>query len=55
MLVFSLGVIAVQVVWSRIWLAHFRYGPLEWAWRCVTWWQWQPLHKQAAAATAMNR
>ena len=55
MLVFSLGVIVVQVVWSRIWLAHFRYGPLEWAWRCVTWWQWQPLRKQAPAATAMNR
>lgn len=55
MLVFSLGVIVVQLVWSRIWLGHFRYGPLEWAWRCVTWWQWQPLRKHAPAATAMNR
>ncbi|MGP4015007.1 DUF418 domain-containing protein [Saccharopolyspora sp. 5N708] len=23
-------------MWSRWWLARFRYGPLEWAWRCVT-------------------
>ncbi|AKH42521.1 uncharacterized protein FHS61_000291 [Altererythrobacter atlanticus] len=22
--------------WSRPWLARFRYGPLEWLWRCLT-------------------
>jgi uncharacterized membrane protein YeiB len=22
---------------SRIWLRHFRYGPLEWVWRAITW------------------
>jgi uncharacterized protein len=22
--------------WSRAWLPHFRYGPLEWLWRCLT-------------------
>ena len=31
------GIIAVQVVVSRWWLARYRYGPLEWAWRWATW------------------
>lgn len=31
-----------QVAGSRWWLARFRYGPLEWAWRCGTWWQLVP-------------
>lgn len=49
MLVFAVGIIAVQVVWSRLWLARFRYGPLEWAWRCITWWDLQPIRAQAPA------
>jgi uncharacterized protein len=28
----------VQAIVSPIWLRAFRYGPLEWAWRCLTWW-----------------
>ncbi|MBK1787651.1 DUF418 domain-containing protein [Prauserella cavernicola] len=32
------AILVVQAIWSRWWLARFRYGPLEWAWRCVTWW-----------------
>lgn len=26
----------VMLAWSRPWLARFRYGPLEWLWRCLT-------------------
>ncbi|WP_433756926.1 DUF418 domain-containing protein [Nocardia sp. CA-135398] len=36
------GIIAVQAVWSYCWLRWFRYGPLEWVWRCVTWWRLVP-------------
>ncbi|HEV7470196.1 MAG TPA: DUF418 domain-containing protein [Pseudonocardia sp.] len=36
-LVLGACVIAVQSVVSRIWLHHFRYGPLEWVWRAMTW------------------
>lgn len=32
----ALAVCAVMLAWSRPWLAHFRYGPLEWLWRCLT-------------------
>ena len=27
---------ALMLVWSKPWLDHFRYGPLEWLWRCLT-------------------
>lgn len=27
---------AVMLGWSRPWLARYRYGPLEWLWRCLT-------------------
>src|SRR5690606_2161812 len=26
----------LMLAWSRPWLRHFRYGPLEWLWRCLT-------------------
>lgn len=27
---------ALMLLWSKPWLERFRYGPLEWAWRCLT-------------------
>ncbi|MEV4125615.1 DUF418 domain-containing protein [Nocardia sp. NPDC049707] len=36
------AIIAVQALWSYHWLRWFRYGPLEWVWRCATWWQLVP-------------
>lgn len=27
---------AIMLGWSRPWLERFRYGPLEWLWRCLT-------------------
>ncbi|MCA1226690.1 DUF418 domain-containing protein [Saccharopolyspora sp. 6M] len=52
MLGFAVAVIAVQAVWSRLWLAHFRYGPLEWAWRCLTWWNLPPIRLRGLPASA---
>lgn len=34
---------AVQMVISPIWVKHFRFGPLEWCWRSLTYWQRQPM------------
>jgi uncharacterized protein len=31
-----LGLFALQVITSRIWLSRFHYGPLEWLWRMMT-------------------
>lgn len=27
---------AVMLLWSKPWLERYRYGPLEWLWRCLT-------------------
>ncbi|MFD5867398.1 DUF418 domain-containing protein [Corynebacterium sp. NPDC060344] len=39
------GIIVVEAIWSPLWLARFRYGPAEWAWRCVTWWRKVPIRR----------
>ncbi|MGH3786636.1 MAG: DUF418 domain-containing protein [Pseudonocardiaceae bacterium] len=41
----TVGIILVQVVWSWVWLRHFRYGPTEWLWRCLSWWQPAPIRR----------
>lgn len=38
---------AAQLVWSPIWLARFRFGPLEWMWRSLTYWKRQPMRRAA--------
>ena len=35
-IVVVLAVWAVQLIYSPIWLRHFRFGPAEWAWRSLT-------------------
>ncbi len=34
-----------QLIASPIWLKYYRFGPLEWAWRSLTYWQRQPFKK----------
>ena len=36
LVLFVLGVWALQMWWSQAWLAKHRYGPAEWAWRVAT-------------------
>lgn len=36
---------AVMLAWSKPWLDRFRYGPLEWLWRSLTYRQAFPLRK----------
>ncbi|WP_416305288.1 DUF418 domain-containing protein [Neptunicella sp. SCSIO 80796] len=38
----ALGILFAQALISRWWLSYFRFGPLEWLWRCLTYMQ---LHK----------
>lgn len=38
-----LGVWAVELAISPLWLRHFRFGPLEWIWRSGTYGRWEPL------------
>jgi uncharacterized protein len=36
------GVWAFQLALSPVWLRYFRFGPVEWAWRSLTYWRRQP-------------
>lgn len=39
------GIWLVILVISPIWLNKFRFGPLEWFWRVLTYWRIQPINK----------
>lgn len=47
-----LAIWIAQLAWSPWWLARFRYGPLEWLWRSLTYRRWQPLRRAARAEAA---
>ncbi|WP_312471688.1 DUF418 domain-containing protein [Neobacillus sp.] len=40
-----LAIYFVQLIFSTIWLRFFRFGPLEWMWRVVTYFEIPPLKK----------
>jgi uncharacterized protein len=35
-----------QLIISPIWLKYFRFGPLEWLWRSLTYWKMQPMRRE---------
>jgi uncharacterized protein len=41
-----------QLAFSPLWLRRFRYGPIEWAWRSLTYWRRQPM--RLAPATSVQ-
>ncbi|MEK6476915.1 DUF418 domain-containing protein [Catalinimonas sp. 4WD22] len=41
----AIMVFALQLIYSRLWLNHFQYGPLEWLWRCFTYQKRLPIRK----------
>ena len=41
----------LQIVYSHIWLKYFRFGPLEWLWRSLTYWKKQPMEKVKTSDT----
>ncbi len=42
----AIGIIVIQIIASKWWLNHFRYGPLEWVWRSLTFWKWFPMRRE---------
>jgi uncharacterized protein len=42
-----LGMWLFSLAVSPIWLRHFRFGPLEWCWRSLTYWQRQPMRRRS--------
>ena len=47
-LVLAIVIYAVQVVWSNVWLGHYRYGPFEWLWRAATYARWPQMRRHKA-------
>jgi uncharacterized protein len=42
-LIFTILTFALQIAVSRWWLVRFRYGPMEWIWRSLTYLKLQPM------------
>ena len=40
-------VFGLQLVFSKLWLSYFLYGPMEWLWRAITYWQLPPMRREA--------
>lgn len=41
----AIVLITIQALVSKVWLTHFKYGPLEWLWRSATLGKIQPFRK----------
>jgi uncharacterized membrane protein YeiB len=44
--VFVAVVIVLQLIVSHWWLSQFRFGPMEWLWRAITYWQVPPMRRE---------
>jgi len=44
----------IEITWSHIWLRYFRFGPLEWLWRSLTYWKKQPFKKNNSNTDTMG-
>lgn len=51
-LALTAAILMFQIALSAWWLRTFRYGPLEWLWRCATWGQRVPFHRSDRHAPA---
>jgi len=47
---FVLAVISFQLLLSPWWLNRYRFGPVEWLWRSLTYWKRQPFRHQESVA-----
>jgi uncharacterized protein len=43
---------ALILIWSRLWLGHFRFGPFEWLWRSLARGSFQPIRGSALSSNA---
>ncbi|HEA31266.1 MAG TPA: DUF418 domain-containing protein [Leeuwenhoekiella sp.] len=50
----ALMVFIFQMLFSKIWLAYFKFGPLEWLWRCLTYGNYIPLKIKQKGTLANN-
>ena len=46
-MLFVVVLAAAQIVFSHLWLSRFRYGPMEWLWRAITYWTIPPMRVES--------
>ncbi len=44
-MILTLAIYLVQVIWSHYWLKYYRFGPMEWLWRTLTYGKKQPMRR----------
>lgn len=53
-LAITVAIWIVQIVYSSLWLRVFRFGPIEWLWRSLTYGELQPMALRQASPAAMD-
>ncbi len=43
--VIAFGIYIFQIIFSHIWIRYFRFGPMEWLWRSLTYKKWQAFRR----------
>lgn len=43
-----LGIWIIILIISPLWLKYYKFGPLEWLWKVLTYWRYQPMRKGSA-------
>lgn len=38
-------ILVIQIAFSTIWFKYFKFGPVEWLWRCASYGKWFPILK----------
>ena len=51
-LLIAVPAFALQIGFSRWWLARYRFGPAEWLWRSATYGRWQPFRRETVVTAA---
>ena len=51
-MLFVAVVVVFQIGFSHLWLSRFRYGPMEWLWRAITYWTIPPMRIETAPQLA---
>lgn len=49
-----LVIFTLQLFLSQAWLKQYRFGPMEWLWRSLTYGVWQPLRRQPSTISAQS-
>jgi uncharacterized protein len=44
-IILVLSIYSFQIIISQLWLTKFQFGPLEWAWRCISYVKILPIRK----------